>query len=127
MDSSFFGRKYSGSEDLNQTSEFELFPTLKKTTIVSSTNPNHIRLTQQEEVGLSRKGSRKNTAMLKSFNLLDKDRHEKDNVEKIMESLNVLNIFKEKMSQMMKNYDSIFSSLFENHVSNLKKQIVINF
>ncbi len=69
---------------------------------------------------------RRNSSSIKQFNFFEKDNDDKKVANKIIESLKVFNILKEKLSEMMKKYEKIFSAVFDLHVTNIRKHIVID-
>ena len=70
------------------------------------------------------KSHRRRTSSVKNFNCIDKDNNDKELAHKIFESLKLLDIFKVKLSEMMKKYEKIFSTVFDLHVGNIRKHIV---
>ena len=103
-------------------SDIELSQPFKKNSITSSDLPLHLRLTFPNQVNIRRR----NSTLNKNFNIFEKV-NLNEPFGKIEESLEILNIFKENLSKMMKNYEKIFSSNFDYHVNCIKKHFVFIF
>jgi hypothetical protein len=93
---------------------------------INSSNPTNKHSDLQIATPSKKTLHRRNSSSIRQFNFFEKDNDDKQVVKKIIESLKVLNILKEKLSEMMKKYENIFSAVFDLHVSNIRKHIVID-
>ena len=96
---------------------------IKKKNSISTNLPNHLRHSFPNQEILPKRSS----TMYKTFNPIKRDYIENESIEKIFKSLENLNIFKEKLSKMMFDYEKIFSSTFDNHLNSIKNHIVYIF